>query len=419
MAVLCALFVMQMLLPVAIWLLIRKRRSVQVFYLRAFRSDNSAARLRRLLRVALGGGHRLCGIRQPRARSNPLVSLLLPVVTALRYTGSDYSELEAKSHNWMARLLASYARARFAFVDIRSVTPHVESEIRLTILAFGPDRCVFVTDGSRTEGEWIELLHRASGVPEAAVSHFHLLCYAGDDQADAGEFVAAARALCARIPEGTAGVSDEAVAFARGHVPDSSWDTPAWERDRGMLALGLAASLGAGALLGFAATRIAPVGAGPAAGLCLILAVNGLVLCLYGVGWVRAWRQAGLACAFGGKGGGVGRSALVFSLLLAGTYVLFNACSIRAMGTIDRQGKVALARAEILTLEAALNQYRLQQGDFPSTAKGLPAESTVRLDPWGHPFRYRFPGSDDLQKYDLWSAGPDGIDGTADDVTDR
>ena len=39
------------------------------------------------------------------------------------------------------------------------------------------------------------------------------------------------------------------------------------------------------------------------------------------------------------------------------------------------------------------------------------------LDAWGRPMRYRCPGRHNPDGYDLWSVGPDGIDGTADDIT--
>jgi general secretion pathway protein G len=40
------------------------------------------------------------------------------------------------------------------------------------------------------------------------------------------------------------------------------------------------------------------------------------------------------------------------------------------------------------------------------------------VDPWGRPLRYRYPAQrSKLATYDLWSAGPDGVDFTDDDVT--
>jgi hypothetical protein len=37
------------------------------------------------------------------------------------------------------------------------------------------------------------------------------------------------------------------------------------------------------------------------------------------------------------------------------------------------------------------------------------------LDPWGTTYRYRSPGVHHPDAYDIWTAGPDKIDGTTDD----
>ena len=39
------------------------------------------------------------------------------------------------------------------------------------------------------------------------------------------------------------------------------------------------------------------------------------------------------------------------------------------------------------------------------------------LDPWGNPWRYRSGSRDNMNPtFDLWSPGPDGVDGTSDDI---
>jgi general secretion pathway protein G len=48
----------------------------------------------------------------------------------------------------------------------------------------------------------------------------------------------------------------------------------------------------------------------------------------------------------------------------------------------------------------------------------VPPGDDVPKDPWGNPFRYRASGDDlhNKDSFDLWSAGPDGKDGTDDDI---
>jgi general secretion pathway protein G len=85
------------------------------------------------------------------------------------------------------------------------------------------------------------------------------------------------------------------------------------------------------------------------------------------------------------------------------------------------------------TIQAPLLSYRMHVGNYPSTAEGLAAlvnrpegntrwrgpyleRSSQLMDPWGNPFQYRFPGERNPGSYDVWSNGPDGLPGTADDI---
>ena len=89
------------------------------------------------------------------------------------------------------------------------------------------------------------------------------------------------------------------------------------------------------------------------------------------------------------------------------------------------QSKTAAARAQIELLGAALDQYRLDIGTYPTTAQGLEAlqsnpnaprwngpylRKAVPRDPWDNPYKYRCcPGQHG--EYDLWSEGADNAPG--------
>lgn len=91
-----------------------------------------------------------------------------------------------------------------------------------------------------------------------------------------------------------------------------------------------------------------------------------------------------------------------------------------------------IARAQIDSLEKALDQYRLDVGAYPSTDQGLAALNTrpqnlerwagpylkkaVPLDPWGAKYTYRSPG--DHGDYDLMSMGSDGQPGGTGEAVD-
>ncbi len=97
--------------------------------------------------------------------------------------------------------------------------------------------------------------------------------------------------------------------------------------------------------------------------------------------------------------------------------------------------KIGAAKAQIAGFETALDAFEVDCGRYPSTAEGLEALRTqpngltkwkgpymkkdIPLDPWEKPFQYKSPGSHasgSAASYDVWSNGPDGSEGSADDI---
>ncbi len=104
---------------------------------------------------------------------------------------------------------------------------------------------------------------------------------------------------------------------------------------------------------------------------------------------------------------------------LLSTIVLVNVLPSRDAAMVEK------ARADVRTLEQALEYYRLDMLDYPSTEQGLEALVTAppghpraerfrrggyirRLpdDPWGNPYQYAFPG--ERGPVDIYSLGADG-----------
>jgi hypothetical protein len=224
-------------LPAALWVLLQPARRPSVLYVRAFRSDLNAAHLRLLLRAALGSRYRLCGIRAPGVRVSWLFRVFLTAYTGVRYLGSGFSELEAGDDNWMARLLASCARTRLVFVDVRDITPHVADEIVLSFCAMGLQRCIFLSDPSKAENEWRQLIATTIG-DDSIAAKIRLLCYRGESLAEEESFVRRARELINATPQGFPSVV-KALSFVCSHVPREKWPTPFWEKDSGQFVIGL------------------------------------------------------------------------------------------------------------------------------------------------------------------------------------
>src|SRR5437899_1899185 len=112
-------------MPLGFWLFFRTANRKPAIYLRAFRSDRPARRVRSLLKAALGSGFRLCGIRPPRERSHLLTRLLATNLVIFRYAGSECFVLEADDRDWIVSLLSTYARSAFVFIDVRDLTQYV------------------------------------------------------------------------------------------------------------------------------------------------------------------------------------------------------------------------------------------------------------------------------------------------------
>src|SRR5688572_2906303 len=96
------------------------------------------------------------------------------------------------------------------------------------------------------------------------------------------------------------------------------------------------------------------------------------------------------------------------------------------------QARITAAKTDISMLESALDTYEIDNGGYPSTEEGLQALVTqtgsatawngpyikrgMPEDPWGNPYVYRNPGTNNPNGYDLSSLGPDGREG-GDDIT--
>jgi len=84
-----------------------------------------------------------------------------------------------------------------------------------------------------------------------------------------------------------------------------------------------------------------------------------------------------------------------------------------------------IAKAQISNFEAALDEFRLDNGRYPTTEEGLKAlrekpdglsnwagpylPKAIPKDPWGHEYVYKSPG--EHGEYDLMSYGRDGEPG--------
>ena len=129
--------------------------------------------------------------------------------------------------------------------------------------------------------------------------------------------------------------------------------------------------------------------------------------------------------------------SLIEILIVIALIALLATATIGGLGGIFGSNQENIAKIFVnQTLKTALVPYRLDIGNYPSTEEGLKAlvkapngkekkwkgpyleVSEVPADPWDNPYKYKFPGTKNVngaQGYDVWSLGPDGVE-SSDDI---
>lgn len=126
---------------------------------------------------------------------------------------------------------------------------------------------------------------------------------------------------------------------------------------------------------------------------------------------------------------------LIEILAVIAIVVIVAGIVIGGAGAAQRKAAEAKARSEISKFEIAVQQYKRDHGYLPQDdslsdnkitrnfLQGLDLNlDELRFsgsnwrDPFGQPYRYQQPGSENSDSYDVWSFGADGEDGTADDI---
>ncbi|MCX7919687.1 MAG: type II secretion system major pseudopilin GspG [bacterium] len=120
---------------------------------------------------------------------------------------------------------------------------------------------------------------------------------------------------------------------------------------------------------------------------------------------------------------------VVIIAILAG-FIIPNAVKQLPGVKIDR------TKADIVNISNVIDLYYMHNGNYPTTDQGLQAliekptsapipkdwrgpylkKKQVPVDPWGNEYKYKCPGDHNPEEYDIWSMGPDGQDGSEDDI---
>lgn len=115
----------------------------------------------------------------------------------------------------------------------------------------------------------------------------------------------------------------------------------------------------------------------------------------------------------------------IIAILASGSIYLLK-------GQID-SAKDTRVDSDLQAIGLALQSYESRALRKPTTEQGLkalvekpttepipenyrPFMKDMPKDPWGQEYKYRIPPQKSKDDYDLWSVGPDGQDGTDDDI---
>ena len=126
-----------------------------------------------------------------------------------------------------------------------------------------------------------------------------------------------------------------------------------------------------------------------------------------------------------------GAFTLIEVLLVLVILVILASLAVTAYGPIQERANIDAAKAKIGLCKVPLEAYRPHMNRFPEDLEELrvepanaPAgkwsgpyiENVVLTDPWDNPIQYECPGRHNPNSYDIWSWGPNMIDGDEDDI---
>jgi general secretion pathway protein G len=131
------------------------------------------------------------------------------------------------------------------------------------------------------------------------------------------------------------------------------------------------------------------------------------------------------------------RRAFTLIELLVVIAIIATLAAVVAPSILGNVGEArkATVKSQFEILALALDSYRLDNDEYPSSAQGLEALRTIPLggappknwkgpylrqpvpvDPWGRPYLYSAPGTANPTAYDLYTLGKDGqLGGTGED----
>ena len=136
----------------------------------------------------------------------------------------------------------------------------------------------------------------------------------------------------------------------------------------------------------------------------------------------------------------LGMSRAGFTLLemviVLGIIAMIMGGAIFVMKNISDSGAITVVDGDFASIDNALQAYKTNAGNYPSTQQGLKAlvdkpttaprprrwtsiMDNVPKDPWNNEYIYKYQGSKNSSRPELISLGKDGLEGTEDDMSSQ
>ncbi len=123
---------------------------------------------------------------------------------------------------------------------------------------------------------------------------------------------------------------------------------------------------------------------------------------------------------------------LIEVMLVLIILVIIGSLAVNTFSGTQEAANIRAARAQVGLVRSAIDRYRLDMNKYPGQLQDLweepsdkaqaelwlsgPYIDKMKPDPWGNEYQYASEGKKNPDKYDFWSNGPDGKDGTEDDI---
>lgn len=109
-------------------------------------------------------------------------------------------------------------------------------------------------------------------------------------------------------------------------------------------------------------------------------------------------------------------------MLVLGIIALLTVTAIKVGPMVKNQGNITKVQGDLGILQGLITSYEAQRGGrLPSSVqvlldKNIVTDESVITDPWGHRYILVTPAKRSKDRYDIFSTGPDGQEGTQDDI---